>query len=78
MPHDDPASQIKKLRSKERLLGVALAVIPLAATILFLFFAQDVKDNLGRHLLGAMAIIEWLILVVIYLIVVSNMRKRRR
>jgi len=78
MPHDDPASQIKKLRAKEKLLGVALAVIPLAATILFLFFAQDVKDNLGRHLLGAMAIIEWLILVVIYLIVVSNMRKRRR
>jgi undecaprenyl pyrophosphate phosphatase UppP len=75
MPDDDAQRQLKKLRAKEKLLGVILAIIPLTITALFFLFPQA---RVGRPLLGVMMVMEWLILVVIYLIVVSKMRKRRR
>lgn len=78
MQPDDSDREINKLRAKEKLLALALTIIPLTATILYFFFAQQVKDNLGRHLLAAMVVIEWLVLLVIYLSVVSKMRKRKR
>jgi undecaprenyl pyrophosphate phosphatase UppP len=76
MPSDDDFQhQLKKLRTKEKLLGVILAIIPLTITVLFFFFPQT---RIGRPLLGVMMVMEWLILLVIYLIVVSKMRQRRR
>ena len=75
---DDSDLEIKKLRAKEKLLALALGLIPLTATVLYFFFAQKVKDDVGRHLLAAMVVMEWLVLLVVYLSVVSKMRKRRR
>jgi heme/copper-type cytochrome/quinol oxidase subunit 4 len=77
MSSDHFDQEIKKLRAKERLLGVALAVIPLTATVLYFLFSDRVQDSTGRHLLAAMVVIEWLVLLVIYLSVVSRMRRRR-
>lgn len=78
MPLDDADPQLKKLRTKEKLLGLALAIIPLTATVLYFLFSNRVQDNLGRHLLAVMVVMEWLVLFVIYLSVVSRIRKRRR
>jgi len=77
MPPDDDR-EIKRLRAKEKLLGMALAIIPLTATVLYFLFSDRVQDSVGRHLLAGMIVIEWLVLLVIYLSVVSKMRQRRR
>jgi len=74
LPDDDSYQQTQKLRSKEILIGLLLAFCALGSTVLYIVVLKEI------NLLAKIAIIafEWLVMIFVFLIIVSKMRRRGR
>jgi len=75
LPDDDAYRQIKQYRARETLLGALLGFCALGSSIMYLVFLRSV---IAWPLLTLLIVLEWLVMIVVYLVIVSKMRQRRR
>ncbi len=74
LPDDQSDEQLKKYRARELLLGALLAFCALGSSAVYLTTLR----SMNRVLLIGLIAVEWLVMLVVYLIIVSKMRRRRR
>jgi hypothetical protein len=74
LPDDDANREINKLRTREYLLGALLALASLTMTLVDFHF---LKSKLSTPYLAVIIAQEWVVMLVVYLIIVSKMRKRK-
>ncbi len=67
--------QLRQYRNRERLLGLALGFAAFGSSAMYVVF---LRGQLALPWIITMIAIEWLIMAVIYLLIVSTMRRRRR
>jgi hypothetical protein len=74
LPDDESSRQVQKYRAREWLLAAALGFCALGSTLMYLTFLR----SLGGLLLTVLIALEWLVMLFVFLIATSRIRRRRR
>lgn len=74
-PDNESNRELQIYRTREWLLGALLGFSAMGSSILYFVL---LRTKLALPFLIALIVVEWLVLLGVYLIIVSKMRRRRR